>query len=51
MSKEQDKNAKALALLTKNKEAGRLSIDDPEAMMQKLTERYGDKAYELGKSI
>jgi len=47
MSKEQDKNAKALALLTKNKEAGRLSIDDPEAMMQKLTERYGDKAYDL----
>lgn len=37
----------ALKLLRTNKENGRMKINNPEELMNKLTERYGDKAPDL----
>ena len=37
----------ALKLLKSNKEQGRMKIDNPEELMEKLTQRYGDNAPDL----
>lgn len=38
---------KALKMMENAKKEGRLSIDNPQELMNKLTERYGDNAYNL----